>query len=75
MTQQCQGGWCRIRNACRHYTAPASADEPADRLCDPAHDGRIDGFPMRQHRAAGSWGRASVPSMLTGATWLDGVAP
>ena len=51
MTQQCQGGWCRIRNACHHYTAPASADEPADRLCDPGHDGRIDGEPLRAIRA------------------------
>jgi hypothetical protein len=45
----CLGGWCRIREACRHYRA-ADRREPAERLCAPGRDGhpkpslRVDGL-------------------------------
>jgi hypothetical protein len=31
---QCMGGWCRQRDKCRHYTAPAvHGIQPVERLC------------------------------------------
>lgn len=33
------GGWCRIRERCRHYSEPASMRDPAERLCDRGADG------------------------------------
>jgi hypothetical protein len=36
--QACMGGWCAKRDHCQHYHAE-DRREPAERLCEPGHDG------------------------------------
>lgn len=74
MTRPCMGGFCARRSACPHHSEPTNRVNPAERLCDPGHDGWIDGEPMRVHREAGSWERPMVPTLLRAAEPFDGLA-
>lgn len=38
LAKACMGGWCAIRDRCANYLAD-SRHQPAERLCDPGHDG------------------------------------
>jgi len=66
----CMGGWCLLREACRHYCAPGPS--PAERLCMPGHDGAGADFPVVLHRPAGSWARGAG-ALLARATPFDGI--
>lgn len=35
MTTACMGGWCSVRENCKHYQSPNNA-RPIERLCEPA---------------------------------------
>ncbi len=70
----CMGGFCQRRSSCPHYADPVNRSRPAERLCDPGRDGWVDGQPIRIHRPAGTWERASLPSMLQPAEPFDGLA-
>jgi len=61
--QSCAGGWCTRRDHCANYHAADPAKEPSERLCVPGQDGVREGFPIRIHRAAGTWER--LPSQQT----------
>lgn len=37
----CMGGWCALRDHCRHYHA-ADRTTPSERLCRPGQDGVSD---------------------------------
>ena len=30
----CMGGFCQLRDKCRHHVAPMNRDNPAERLCE-----------------------------------------
>jgi hypothetical protein len=38
----CMGGWCALRDHCRHYHAGSEGSRPAERLCLPHQDGVSD---------------------------------
>ena len=68
----CMGGWCRIRESCEHY-ATGDRMDAAERLCDAGDDGRRGGEAIIIRRAAGTWERPFIPSMLRPADVFDGL--
>jgi hypothetical protein len=64
----CLGGWCRRRQNCANYHADDRSD-PAERLCEPGHDGQgIGEYPVRIYRPAGTWERERLPSSFSPAS-------
>ena len=59
----CMGGWFGKRAACRNYTAPTDNADPAERLCEPGHDGYRESAPIIMHKHAGTWERAGAALM------------
>jgi hypothetical protein len=48
----CMGGFCGLRESCRHYTTDDRRD-PAERLCEPGQDG--EAIEVRRFKPIGSW--------------------
>ena len=72
MTQACMGGWCKMRDKCRHFHARNST-EIAERLCLPGQDGVSDVFNVVTWLSSGEWNRTQGAELLRRADAFDGL--
>lgn len=65
----CQGGWCIVREACRHYNSPRQDVMPWDRICERGDDGGTVAH-LVWRTPADAWPKANA-ALMAKATWCD----
>jgi hypothetical protein len=44
----CMGGFCRLREKCRHHVSPGNRQRPAERLCSPGSERGMFFVPLKE---------------------------